>query len=267
MNTKDALVKKIIRSSTISSSDAKSEIESELRSHLDDIIEEARANGCNDRQIEELLLSRFGDPEEIARQFAGVYRPANRIVRAAEVMLLVIGSLTLVLVFTGAAQAVVAVSVGLPASSVLTPGHAKAEFGALAGLAIGYLAICFSARLFPSAIRLKSVLLIAAGFCLVGAALQALIPPQGLVFGFGLACAVLLRAVEALFSGKLMRIIGIAAVLSIGADFMPTCLRSASDPATLLEIIPIGLSVAVACQLLAAIARAFDRRQLRRDFI
>jgi hypothetical protein len=267
MSTKDTLVKKIIRSLTIPGNAARSEIESELASHLDDMIEEARTNGCNDREIEELVLARFGDPEEIARQFAGVYKPGSGIVRAAEFLILAIGSLALVLAFTGAAQAVVAVSVGLPASSVLTRGHARAELGALAGLAFGYLALCFSALVLPSAVKLKSVLLIASAFFLTGAALQALIPPQGLVFGFGLACAVLLRAVEALFSGKLMRVIGIAAVLSIGADFMPTCLRSASDPATLLEIIPIGLSVAVSCQLLAAVARAFDRRQLRRDFI
>jgi len=266
MSTRDNLVKKIVRSLKVSSDD-RSEIESELASHLDDMIDEARATGRNDSEIEDLVISRFGDPDDIARRFAGVYRPYPGIVRAAEFLLLAAGSLTLVLAFTGAAQAVVAVSVGLPASSVLSRGHVRTEVGVLAGLAIGYLILSFSARFFRSEARLRSALLITACFCLLCAALQALIPPQGLVFGLGLACAALLRAVEALFSGGLMRIIGIAAVLSIGADYMPTCLRSAGDPATLLEVIPICLSVAVSCQLLAAIARAFDRHLLRRDLI
>ena len=267
MSTKDTLVGRIVRLLTTSSAQARGEIEGELASHIDDMIEEARAAGCNDREIEELVISRFGDPDEIARQFAGVYSPRLRIVRAAEFLLLAAVSLVLVLAFTGAAQAVVAVSVGLPASAVLTRGHARTELGVLAGLAIGYLALYFSARFFRSPVRLRSALLVAVCFGLAGAALQILIPPQGLVFGLGLGGAALLRAVEALFRGKLMRILGIAAVLTIGADSLPTCLRSASDPATLLEAIPIGISIAVSCQLLAAIAQAFDRRLLRRDLI
>jgi hypothetical protein len=172
-----------------------------------------------------------------------------------------------VLAFAAAGQALLALWLGRPLSSVLSRGHARTEIGFFAGLALGYLALYFSRRFFGSSAVLRSMLFIAAMFCLIAATLQALIPPQGLVLALGLGCAVLLRTVESLFHGRLMRLIGIAGALSIAAGFMPTCLNSASHPAALLGIIPIGLAVAVSCQLLTIIARTFDRRILRRDFI
>ena len=250
MTMKDALVQKILGSSKLAGFD-RSEVGAELASHVEDIIEEARAAGRDDRQIEQLVLSRFGDPDEIARQLARVYRPEWRLVRGAEFV----------------AQALLAVWLGLPASSVLSRGHVRTEIGFFAGLALGYLALHFSVRYFQSPIRFKSAVFVAAVFCVIGAVLQAVIPPQGLLLGLGLGCAFLLRTVEALFRRKLVRVLGIGIALSLAAAFMPTCLRSASHPTMQLGIIPIGLAVALSCQLLAVIARAFDRRIIRRDFI
>jgi hypothetical protein len=266
MKTKDPLVQKILGSSKLAGFD-RSEVEAELASHVEDIIEEARAAGRDDRQIEQLVISRFGDPDEIARQFARVYQPEWRLLRAAEFVALGAVALGLVLAFAGVAQALLAVWLGLPASSVLSRGHVRTEIGFFAGLAFGYLALHFSVRYFQSPIKFKSAVFVAAVFCVIGAVLQAVIPPQGLVLGLGLGCAFLLRTVEALFRRKLVRVLGIGIALSLAAAFMPTCLRSASHPTMQLGIIPIGLAVALSCQLLAVIARAFDRRIIRRDFI
>jgi hypothetical protein len=266
MNTKDALIHKILRSSKIGGF-ARTEVEAELASHVEDIIEEARAAGRDDREIEQLVLARFGNPDEIGRQFARLYRTKWRLVRIAEFLALGAAALGLVLAFAAGAQALLAVWLRLPASSVLSRGHARTEIGFFAGLALGYLALHFSARFFQTSVKFRSALLIAAVFCLTGAVLQAVIPPQGVVLGLGLGCAVLLRAVEALFRGKLVRVLGIAAALCVAAGFMPTCLRSASHPEMQLGIIPIGLAVALSCRLIAVIAQAFDRRIMRRDFI
>jgi hypothetical protein len=46
----------------------------ELRAHVEDFVSAGRQSGSSEEEIERLLLERFGDPRQIAQQFAWVYR-------------------------------------------------------------------------------------------------------------------------------------------------------------------------------------------------
>lgn len=45
-----------------------------MRAHVEDFVSEGRHSGRAEADIERLLVERFSDPRQIARQFAWVYR-------------------------------------------------------------------------------------------------------------------------------------------------------------------------------------------------
>src|SRR6516225_1319713 len=81
------LVKQIVGSSQIPSGKRRREIQRELRSHIEDFVVAAREAGREQDEIEELVLANFGDPGQIARGFAWVYRNERRRLRVFAYML------------------------------------------------------------------------------------------------------------------------------------------------------------------------------------
>jgi hypothetical protein len=82
MRGADELVDSIVRSSQIPSGKRRFELHRELRSHIDDFVVAAREAGCDQNEIEKLVLANFGDPAQIAQGFAWVYRHDRRRLRA-----------------------------------------------------------------------------------------------------------------------------------------------------------------------------------------
>jgi len=260
MTTQDILVEKILTRSGIAGRRARREIGRELACHIEDIVEEARAAGHDDPEIESILKMRFGNPDQIARQFAAVYWPERVALRVAEYSLLAAVSLSVILGFAAAAQLAAAMWVGLSAASAFSHEHMQIEAGFFVPLAMGYLVLRFSPRVLRAPGRLKPILLAAALFGLVCAALEWWFAPQGMIAALGFACAALVRTVELFSSKKLVRLAGVAAVLSLAWALGAPCLNAGRHPSAAIVIVPVGVAIAASCHVLIWLARLFDRR-------
>jgi len=74
MTTAERLIDEIMAASRIPSERRRREVLRELRAHVEDFVSAGRLSGRSEEDIERLLLERFGDPGQIAQQFAWVYR-------------------------------------------------------------------------------------------------------------------------------------------------------------------------------------------------
>src|SRR5215813_5201518 len=74
MTTAERLIDEIMAASRIPSEGRRREVLRELRAHVEDFVSAGRQSGRSEADIERLLVERFGNPQQIARQFAWVYR-------------------------------------------------------------------------------------------------------------------------------------------------------------------------------------------------
>src|SRR5262249_31949294 len=74
MSEHEILIARILAASGIVGHGRRSDVAREMRSHIEDLIEEERAAGCDEAEIERLVALRFGGPDQIAHEFATVYR-------------------------------------------------------------------------------------------------------------------------------------------------------------------------------------------------
>src|SRR5215475_14299147 len=115
MSFEERLIEEVLASSGIVSARRRGEVARELRAHLEDAIEEARAAGLGEADIAQLIARRFGGPEEVARQFADVYRAERRAVYFIAFFLLAVAALIAISAFVGAVQLTVALGMGYTA--------------------------------------------------------------------------------------------------------------------------------------------------------
>jgi hypothetical protein len=258
MTTQEILIERVLTGSGVAGRRARAEISRELASHIEDITEEARAAGHDGAEIDRILQARFGNPDEIARQFADVYWQEQLAALIARYSLLAAVSLAVILGFAAAAQLAAAFWVGLSPAGAFSHEHLRIEAGFFVPLTLGYLAVRFS----PSILRspLKSSLVAAAGFALVCTGLELWFAPQGLIAALGFGCAALVRVVELFSSRRLVRLAGVVAVLSLAWALGAPCLNSDRHPSAAIVVVPVGVAVAASCQFLIWLSRAFDRR-------
>src|SRR5580704_417557 len=117
------MIDRIVNSSQVPPGKRRREIQRELRAHIEDFIAAAHEAGRNRGEIEQLVLANFGDPAQIARGFAWVYRHERRRLRAFAYTLstiLLAGSLLMVIL---AAQAGLALGFGTPIMKVVMSRH------------------------------------------------------------------------------------------------------------------------------------------------
>jgi hypothetical protein len=123
----DELIDCIVNSSRILSARRRAEIQRELRSHVEDLVGAAQAAGRDQDEIEKLVLANFGDPCQIAQDFAWVYRHEQRRLRAVaftlSTVLLASGLFAAIL----ATQAVLALGFGAPIVKVVASRHTIIE--------------------------------------------------------------------------------------------------------------------------------------------
>lgn len=114
MDAATNLVRQIIANAGITSPARRREVTIELRSHIEDLMDEARAGGHDDADIETIVYQRFGQPEEIARAFANTYRVERIVTNACTLAALVVASLLAVGGVISAVQLCVAIWSGGP---------------------------------------------------------------------------------------------------------------------------------------------------------
>lgn len=116
MRTSEEFIRRIASRSGILTSNERQDLERELRAHLEDAAEEARSRGCDEATIFETVYARFGDPNEIARKLAAVYRFRRRAIILASAFALLAVSLLTVGRLIPALQPLIATCCGVSAS-------------------------------------------------------------------------------------------------------------------------------------------------------
>ena len=160
MRATDELIHGIVTCSQIPSVRLRREIQRELRTHMEDFAAAARKAGHQEQEIEILLRSHFGDPRQIAEDFAWVYRYDRRkllIFSYAASTLLIASSLLLAIL---AIQTGLAAGFGTPVREMLAIRHTVIEALDMLACVAVYLAVTSLESLFESYFFQKAALLL-----------------------------------------------------------------------------------------------------------
>jgi hypothetical protein len=160
MRAADELIDCIVNSSRIPSGMRRRDVERELRCHIEDFVAAAREAGRGQDEIEKLVLANFGDPGQIAEDFAWVYRHERRRLRVFAYTLSTVLLASSLLAAVLAMQAGLAFGFGTPILRVLAGRHTVIEaLDILASVAV-YLGLTALENLFESHRFQKAVFLL-----------------------------------------------------------------------------------------------------------
>jgi len=257
MRAADALIDEIVASSGIPSGKRRREAARELRSHVEDLVLFARSAGHADDEIERMVLERFGDPRQMARNFAWVYRRERAVLALTVFTLSTVAVATVIAAAVLAAQAGLAIGFGIPLPRVLASRHTVIEaIDILATVAAytGFLSLehLFDRRAFQKTIALLSIIFV----LLIGASMLAGGLRPFLIFGF--VNAIFLRSVrEYLCDWRARLAVVVACFLLFGITLF--WVRSAGSPSVVFAGLASWMVMGAGYQLMTGIAARVDR--------
>jgi hypothetical protein len=190
MTTAERLIDEIMAASRIPSERRRRAVLRELRAHVEDFVSAGRQSGRGEEDIEHLLAERFGDPQQIARQFARVYRRERAALYLGGFL---ISTVLVSLVISAAAiamQAGIAFGSGAPVLGVFGSRHTAIEALDILATAAAYVGLISLGRFFGRPLAVLAA--VAAGLLALFAATG--LPPQFILFGF--ANGTLLRGIQ-----------------------------------------------------------------------
>src|SRR5690348_3045696 len=144
MSEHEMLVERIMLASGIVGHSRRSDAAREMRAHIEDIIDEERAAGCGEKEIERIVSLRFGRPDQIAGQFGNVYRKERIALSLLSYSLLAVISILAVAVFVYSVQYGAVRSLGISTARIFSRSHVGTEATMLTSLTIGYLSLYFA---------------------------------------------------------------------------------------------------------------------------
>jgi hypothetical protein len=224
MREADELIDCIMSSSRVPSGMRRRDIERELRCHIEDFIIAAREAGRGQDEIEKLVLANFGDPGQIAQDFAWVYRHERRRLRVFAYALSTVLLASSLVAAILAVQAGLAIGFGRPVTTVLAGRHTVIEaLDILASVAV-YLGLTALESLFVSHRFQKAVLLLTGILALLITACAAAGLHAAFLF-YGLVNGVFFRAIQLFVTPKITRL-GIVVICFPLAGLVLALLRS-----------------------------------------
>ena len=246
MTTAERLIDEIMSASRIPSEKRRREVRRELQAHMEDIAIALRANGRSEDEIERSLVERFGDPRQIARQFAWVYWRE----RAARHFGGFLISTTLVSVVISAAaisiQAGIMSRFSAPILDVLASRHARFEALDILATAATYIGLVSLGRFFRWPLAVLAAL--AAGLLVLFAATG--VQAEFILFGF--CNGALLRGIQVVVRHPAMRLAAALACLGVlGAIFF--------HPPSSMMIVTSWAIMGAAYHLMTHVAARVDR--------
>jgi hypothetical protein len=201
----------IVRMSRIPSPRRRQDLLRELAAHVEDFELAAREAGRSEEEIQRQLAKNFGDPQEIARQFAWVYRRERMLLHLAVFPISTVVVALIVAASAMSLQAGVALSFGAPALQ-LGSRHSIVEALDILATAAAYMASISLEKHFDRRRVWAALAVAAAAFAIVG------LLPQ--VVLFGLLNAALLRMVQVSFSHPAARLAAVCCGFGVlGAIF------------------------------------------------
>jgi hypothetical protein len=190
MRAGERLIDEIMAASRIPFARRRREVLRELRAHVEDFVRAGRLSERSEEDIERLLVERFGDPRQIARQFAWVYRRERAALHLAAFL---ISTVLVSLAISAAAiatQAGMAFGFGAPILRIFGSRHTAIEALDILSTAAAYVGLISLGRFFGRPFAVLGVITVglAAVFAATG------LPPRFVLFGF--ANGSMLRGVQ-----------------------------------------------------------------------
>ncbi|MGA3186721.1 MAG: permease prefix domain 1-containing protein [Bryobacteraceae bacterium] len=260
MHSADELIDGILSCSQIPPGKRRREIQRELRTHIEDFVVAAREAGYGQDEIEKLALAHFGDPGQIARGFAWVYRHERRRLRVFAYALSTV--LLASSLFAGilAIQAGLALGFGTPLTTVFASRHTAMQALDILASVGAYLGLISLEGLFKSHPFQKAVFLLMAIIAMLVVACGA----AGLHITFlifGLVNGVFFRTVQRFVAPKVARA-GIVAVCFLLAGFISALVWSPGSHIYLVASCASWLSMGAGYLLMSDLAARVDRALL-----
>jgi hypothetical protein len=251
----DELIASIVKCSRVPSV-RRREIQRELRSHIEDFVVAAREAGRDQDEIERAVLSNFGDPGQIAQDFAWVYRHERRRLRILAYTLSTVILAGSLLAGVLAMQAGLAFGFGAPIVKVVASKHTLIEALDILASVIAYLGLTSLEDLFESHAFQKAAFLLAA-VCtiLIVACAAAAWHPTFLLYG--LVNAVFFRAIQLFVTPKVARV-GIVVICFPLAGLAFAMLRMPVSDVSLAPTCASWLVMGVGYQLMTHLAARVD---------
>lgn len=206
----DELIARIVSRSKIPSRKRRQAVMRELRAHIEDFMLAARESDHAEDQTDNLALANFGDPDQIAREFASVYRYDWIVLRISVFLLSTLTVASLVSAATLAMQAGIAIGFGVPLVKMLASRHTVIELLDILSTVAAYLGLISMEQLFRCQHLQKAIALLTltvAVLTAVSAAANADV--RFLVFGF--ANGVFFRVAQVFIKNRRARTVLIAA--------------------------------------------------------
>jgi hypothetical protein len=258
----DELIDCIVNSSQLPSGKRRREIQRELRSHIEDFVVVAREAGHGQDEIEKLVLANFGDPGQIARGFAWVYRHERRRLRAFAYMLSTVLLASCLSAAILAMQAGLAFGFGRPIIKVLASRHTVIEVLDILASVAAYLGLTSLENLFQSHRFHKAAFMLTVIFIILVVSCAAADLPIAFLF-YGLVNGVFFRAVQLLVTPKVARV-GIVVVCFPLAGLVSVLLRSPVSQVTLATTCASWLVMGAGYQVMTHLAARLDAALLTR---
>ncbi len=205
MRTADQLIADIVRSSRISSRKRRQELLRELATHVDDFVLLARQAGRGDEEIQRLLVADFGDPQQIAQQFARVYRRERIMLHLSVFPISTLVVTALVSAAVMSMQASMALGFGVPVLRVLGSRHSLIEVLDILATVAAYIGLISFEKFFDHRRVARALAVLAASSAVLIAVFAATgMATKFLIFGF--VNAVFLRTVQVCLSRSAARL-------------------------------------------------------------
>jgi hypothetical protein len=180
MTRAERLIDEIMAAARIPSERRRQEVRRELRAHVEDFVGSCRQSGRSEEDIERLLLDRFGDPQQVAEQFACVYHGERAVLHFGWFL---ISTVVVSLIISAAAlsmQAGMMFGLGASVLAALGSRHAITEALDIAATVATYVGLVSLGRFFGYPLAVLAV--VTAGLFALFAATG--LPTQFIVFGF-----------------------------------------------------------------------------------
>jgi len=256
MRAAEELIDRILHSSQIPPGRRRREVQRELRSHIEDVVGAARADGQGQDEIERLVLANFGDPERIARGFAWVYRYERRRLRIVAYTLSTVVLASSLLASILVMQSGLALSFGTPIMKVLASRHTMIEaldILASVGVYLGLTSLetFFDRRRFQKAAVLLMAILTVLMLSCAAAGWHAIF------LFFGLVNGVFFRAVKLFVTRKVARLVIVVVCFPL-AGIVLALVRSPVSQVALATTCISWLFMGVGYQLMTDLATRVD---------
>jgi hypothetical protein len=210
VQTAGRLIEEIVTAARIPSKRRRREVSRELQAHMEDLVLRTRDAGHSDEEVQRLAVASFGDPREIARQFAWVYRKERAVLGLTVFVLSTIAVAASIAAVVTTMKAAIAIGLGVPLFQMFNPHHSLIEGMDILATAAAYVGLMSLEKLFEQHRFQKATGLLVLMIAIIAVLLRLAGAPWQFLL-FGLVSGVFLRTIQVLLTNQVARIVIVTA--------------------------------------------------------